>query len=54
MQQEAAVKILARVPPDVTTWLEQQAKHNGTSQNAELIRAVRSVMGSEQPRVAVG
>jgi hypothetical protein len=49
MKQEAAVKILARVPPDVKTWLEQQARRNWTSQNAELIRAVRSMIESEQP-----
>jgi hypothetical protein len=33
-----------RFPPDVKSWLEDQAKHNGSSQNSEVIRAIRAAM----------
>jgi hypothetical protein len=46
-QQEAA-KVLVRLPLDMKTWIEQQAVRNWTSQNSEIIRAIRSHIESEQ------
>lgn len=33
-----------RFPADVKSWLENQARLNGSSQNSEVIRAVRAAM----------
>lgn len=33
-----------RFPADVKAWLEEQARLNGSSQNSEVIRAVRAAM----------
>lgn len=33
-----------RLPSDAADWLKQQAAHNGSSINSELIRAVRERM----------
>lgn len=33
-----------RVPTEVKAWLEAQAKLNGSSQNSEVIRALRAAM----------
>jgi uncharacterized protein (DUF1778 family) len=30
-----------RIPEDLKAWLEQQAAQNGSSQNSEIVRAVR-------------
>jgi hypothetical protein len=30
-----------RLPPDLKTWLAEQAEKNGASQNSEVIRAIR-------------
>lgn len=30
-----------RLPEDLKTWLEKQADRNGSSQNSEVIRAIR-------------
>jgi hypothetical protein len=45
-----------RLPPDVKGWLEQEAARNWTSQNSEIIRAVRRTMmaGIEPPKKAAG
>jgi Arc-like DNA binding domain len=44
-----------RLPPDVKGWLEQEAERNWTSQNSEIIRAVRTVMmGAERPTKVAG
>jgi Arc-like DNA binding domain len=44
-----------RLPPDVKGWLEQEAERNWTSQNSEIIRAVRTMMmGAERPTKAAG
>ena len=37
-----------RVPPDVKAWLEAQAKLNGSSQNSEVIRALRAAMSKQE------
>ena len=36
--------MLMRIPLDVKQWLEEQAEHAFTSQNAEAIRAIRVAM----------
>jgi hypothetical protein len=41
-----------RLPPDAKRWLEQEAERNWTSQNSEIIRAIRSMMGAELPKKA--
>lgn len=37
-------KLLIRIPPDVKTFLHDEALFNCSSQNAEVIRAVRAAM----------
>lgn len=39
-----------RLPADIKLWLVKQAKRNGSSQNSEIIRAIRERM----ERVAAG
>ena len=39
-----------RLPPDLKDWIAAQAKINGSSQNSEVIRAIRERMErQEQP-----
>jgi hypothetical protein len=45
------VSMLVRVPPPLKEWIEQRAVENCTSANAEVIRAIRARMDSEQPAV---
>lgn len=33
-----------RIPPDLKAWLAKQAEKNGSSQNSEVIRALRAAM----------
>ena len=44
-------RLMLRLPPELKGWLEQEAERNWTSQNAEIIRAIRARMEAE-PRVA--
>lgn len=37
-------QILLRVPRDLKSWVEAQAEINGSSQNSEIIRAIRERM----------
>ncbi|WP_126974662.1 Arc family DNA-binding protein [Frigidibacter oleivorans] len=37
-----------RLPPDVKAWLMAQAKLNGSSQNSEVIRAIRAAMAKQE------
>ena len=39
-----AKQLPIRFPPDVKSWIEEQAKLNGSSQNSEVIRALRAAM----------
>ena len=44
-------QVPVRLPADVKAWLIEQAKRNGSSQNSEVIRAVRERMDREdQPQ----
>ncbi len=38
------VQLPLRLPCDVKKWLELQAKSNGSSQNSEVVRALREKM----------
>ena len=33
-----------RLPDDVKAWLEAEAERNGSSQNSEIVRALRAAM----------
>ena len=37
-------KLQLRLPPDLKLWLNKQAKRNGSSQNSEIVRALRERM----------
>lgn len=37
-------KMQVRLPPDLKLWLNKQANKNGSSQNSEIIRALRERM----------
>jgi predicted HicB family RNase H-like nuclease len=37
-----------RLPEDLKAWLEAQADKNGSSQNSEIIRALRAAMDRDQ------
>jgi len=37
-------KMQLRLPPEVKLWLSKQSKRNGSSQNSEIIRAIRERM----------
>jgi predicted transcriptional regulator len=40
--------VLARVPPDVKAWLQEQAEFHCTSQNAIVVRALRAAIDVER------
>lgn len=39
--QEKPIQLQLRLPPDLKEWIADQAKKNASSQNSEIIRAVR-------------
>jgi hypothetical protein len=41
---EAAPRLLVRLPPDLKDFVVSEAQRNGSSQNSEVIRAVRERM----------
>lgn len=46
----STVQLPIRFPLDVKAWLEAQAERNGSSQNSEVIRAIRAAMDrTDQP-----
>lgn len=42
--RKEAVQLQLRLPPDVKAWLAAEADRNGSSQNSEVIRALRDAM----------
>lgn len=44
------IQIGIRFPKDVKEWLEGAAKKNRSSQNSEVVRAVRRAMADERPQ----
>jgi hypothetical protein len=54
-RKREAVKVTAHLPPEQKFWIEEQAQRNLSSQNSEIVRAIRFRMESEQqPERAVG
>jgi hypothetical protein len=54
-RKSEAVRVMARLPQEQKLWIEEQAERNFTSQNAEIVRAIRSRMESlQQPERAAG
>lgn len=47
---DTGVQFKVRLPADVRYWIIEQARHNGASQNSEIIRCIRERMD----RMAVG
>jgi hypothetical protein len=41
--------MMLRLPPDVKDWVIQQAEFHMTSQNAEVLRAIRDRMSNAAP-----
>lgn len=39
-----------RLPPDLKAWIAEQADRNGSSQNSEVIRAIRAAMARVEPQ----
>lgn len=44
------VPVMTRLPPDAKEWLDQKARENVTSVNAEIVRAIRVRQEAEQQR----
>ena len=40
-------KLILRIPPDLKAWISDEATHNASSQNSEIIRAIRERMQRE-------
>lgn len=41
---QAFKQLPVRLPPELKVWLEEQSRLNGSSQNSEVIRAIRAAM----------
>jgi len=41
------VQLQLRLPPDLKSWIEEQAAANAASQNSEIVRAIRERMQRE-------
>jgi len=42
-----------RLPPDLKAWLEAEADRNASSQNSEVVRAIRAAMArTDEPQTA--
>ena len=41
------VQLQLRLPPDLKSWIEEQAEANAASQNSEIVRAIRERMQRE-------
>lgn len=50
MPEYSQIKI--RLPHDLKAWLEEQAKTNESTQNSEVVRAIRERMNSMEARKA--
>lgn len=48
MSQKIATTL--RLPPDVKAYLEEEARHNMSSQNSEIVRALRAQMRAKAAR----
>ena len=43
-------RLQLRLPSDLKAWIAEQAHRNGSSQNSEVIRAIRAAMARVEPR----
>jgi hypothetical protein len=50
--RQGGVNVLVCLPEEEKAWLVAQAKHNFTSQSAEILRCIRAAKG--QPERAAG
>lgn len=52
---EPGARVALRIPEDLKAWLAQEAERTWTSQNAQVIRAIRLAKAQDQqPERAVG
>lgn len=49
---ETRNRLTLRLPEDLKAWLEAQTTKNGSSQNSEIIRALRAAMDRDQTQAA--
>ena len=49
---EATKQLPIRFPTDVKAWIEEQSRLNGSSQNSEVIRAMRAAMARTSAETA--
>lgn len=47
------VRINVRIPGDAVRFLDEEARENFTSRNAQIVRAVRALMRQKTPEVQV-
>lgn len=47
-QQQDWTRLMLRLPPDMKAFLAAEAARNGSSQNSEIVRAIRERMGRMQ------
>ncbi len=47
-------KVMLRLPPDAKEWITAQALLHGTSQNGEIVRAIRQRMEREKEAAPEG
>ena len=41
-------RVLVRMPADIKAWIEKQSAHNCSSQNSEVVRALRAAIDAER------
>ncbi len=42
-------QVAIRLPPDVKAFIKAEAKENASSQNSEIVRAIRAAMKAKDP-----
>ena len=52
MDRETKTQLKVRLPADVKEWIERQVAKNASSQNSEIVRAVRERMDRESKPAA--
>jgi len=48
-EQQDRTRVQLRLPPDLKAFVATEAARNGSSQNSEIVRAIRERMGRIQP-----
>ena len=49
--KKTTIATFIRLPSDLKTWIEREAKRNGASRNAEIIRALRARMDEKRHEI---